>query len=223
MKPVIYTILLFFGSSLLLNAQKTAFDSLEAFGKSRGEADLKQVVGVTGSLGQDQPNQWMILTKDPNVKNLMHEYAMNKGKVIGERHFSRNPEQKLPLTALPLNLLNVDSSKAFQIANQTATKSNIGFDSISYLLRIHNTNKSPIWTLTLIDQKSNTVGIIHISASSGKLINKTWFRPGTNEYTQLNERTATDEIKDIWNRGVDSVSKGFNKLDKKIGEKLNRN
>lgn len=222
MKPIFYTILLFFGSSLLINAQKTAFDSLEAFGKSRGQADLKQVVGVTGSFGQDQPQQWMILLKDSSVKNLMHEYAMNKGKVIGERHFSRNPEQKLPLTALPLNLLNIDSSKAFQIANQTAAKSSIGFDSISYLLRMHSTNQSPVWTLTLSDQKNNTVGIVHILASTGKLLNKTWFRPGTSEYTRLNERTATDEIKDIWNRGVDSVSKGFNKLDKKIGEKLNR-
>jgi len=222
MKPIIYTISLFFGSSLLINAQKTAFDSLEAFEKSRGQADLKQVVGVTGSFGQDQPQQWMILMKDSSVKNLMHEYAMNKGKVIGERHFSRDPEQKLPDTALPLTLLNIDSSKAFQVANQAAAKSAVGFDSISYLLRMHSTNQSPVWTLTLIDQKRNTVGIVHILASTGKLLNKTWFRPGTTEYTQLNEHTATDEIKDIWNRGVDSVSKGFNKLDKKIGKKLNR-
>lgn len=221
-KASIYTVLVLFSTTLLANAQKTAFDALEAFGKNRGQADLKRVVGITGLQGQDQPQQWMILMSDSNVQNLMHEYAMNKGKIVGERHFSRDPEQPLPSTSLPLEKLNIDSSKAFQIANQTATRSNIGFDSVSYLLRVHKNNPAPVWTLTLVDQNKKIVGIVHIIASSGKVLNKTWYRPGSPEYTELNERTATDEIADLWSRGVSSVSKGFKKIDRKIGEKLNR-
>lgn len=221
-KAHIYTALVLFSATLLANAQSTAFDALETFGKSRGQADLKRVVGVTGLQGQDQPQQWMILMRDSNVQNLMHEYAMKKGKIVGERHFSREPEQPLPTTSLPLEKLSIDSTKAFIIANQTASGNNIGFDSVSYLLRVHKNNPAPVWTLTLVDQNKKIVGIVHIIASSGKVLSKTWYRPGSAEYTELNERTATDEIADLWSRGVSSVSKGFKKLDKKIGQKLNR-
>lgn len=221
-KASVFTLLVLFSSALLLNAQMSAFDTLEAFGKKRGQADLKRVVGVTGTLGQDQPQQWLVLMKDSSIKNLLHEYAMKKGKLVSERHFTSEPEHHLPSIVIPLNQLNTDSNKAFQIANQAASRSNIGFDSISYLLRVHSTSASPVWTLTLIDQQKNIVGIVHIVASTGKLLNRTWYRPGSPEYTQLNEHTATDEIKDLWSRGVSSVSKGFKKIDKKIGEKLKR-
>ncbi|NOY00723.1 MAG: hypothetical protein GXP30_13490, partial [Verrucomicrobia bacterium] len=139
LKANIYTAFVLFSTALMANAQKTAFDALEAFGKNRGQGNLKQVVGVTGTLGQDQPQQWLILMRDAKVPNLMHEYAMKKGKIVGERHFSRDPKQPLPSTPLPLKKLDVDSTKAFQIANQSASASNVGFDSISYLLRVHKT------------------------------------------------------------------------------------
>ncbi len=76
-KASIYTALVLLSSTLTVNAQKTAFDALEAFGKSRGQADLKRVVGVTGLNGQDQPQQWMILMRDSAVQNLMHELSKN--------------------------------------------------------------------------------------------------------------------------------------------------
>lgn len=217
------SISLFFSSVLLINAQTTAYDALEAFSKSRGRADLERVVGVTGINGQDQPKRWLVLMKDVSVKNLMHEYAMEKSKVVGERHFSLTTEQKLPSVVLPLTQLNIDSDKAFKTANQAANSGRVGFDSISYLLRIHSSNSPPVWTLTLTDQQKKTVGTLLISASTGKLLSKIWYRPGTPDYTQVNSRSATDDIKELWTRGVDSVSRGFQKLDKKIGEKLNRN
>ncbi len=227
-KTSICVLLLLLSSALLVNAQTSAFDSLEAFGKNRGQGNLKQIVAITGAHGQDQPQQWIVLGKDDITKNLMHEYVLQKGKVVAERHFTSEPDpdkpdENLPSAPLPLARLSTDSSKAFQTANRAANNSSIGFDSINYLLRIHNTSPSPIWTLTLVDQQKNTVGIIFVSASTGKLISKKWFRPGTVEYKEVNERNASDEIKNIWNKGVNSVSKGFQKLDKKIGDKLNRN
>lgn len=218
-----YALLVFFCTPLLINAQTSAFDTLEAYGKSRGQADLKHIVAITGAQGQDQPQQWMILKKDASVGNLMHEYVMKNGNIVAERHFSTEPEQNMPASTLPLSQLNTDSTKAFKTANRAANNSNIGFDSINYLLRIHHTSPSPVWTLTLLDQQKKTVGIVFVSASTGKLISKKWFRPGTLEYTEVNDRSATEEIKNIWNKGVNSVSKGFQKLDKKIGEKMNRN
>jgi len=222
-KASILTILLFFSSALLILAQSSAFDSMEAFGKSRGEADLKKVVGLTGSLGQDQPRQWLVLMKDTNIPNLMHEYAVEKGKIVGERHFSRDPDQSLPSVPLPLAQLNVDSADAFRIATQAAIKGGIGFDSVNYLLRIHSTNPSPVWTLTLLDQQQNIVGIVFVSVSTGKLTGTKWYRPGSQEYIEINSNSATDEIKDLWNRGVSTVSQGIKKLDKKIEKKLGRN
>lgn len=221
MKTFIYSMALLVITVSPLHAQNSAFDNLEAFGAGRGKSQLKRTVAITGSMGQDQPAQWLLLTKDVNVSNLMHEYVMKKGKVTAERHFSSTPEQRMPSKAMPLDQLNIDSKAAFQTANRTAAKSQIGFDSINYLLRIQPNGSTPVWTLTLLDQQKNTVGIIFISASSGKLLSKKWYHPGTAEYTQINSRTATDEIKNIWNKSINSVSKGFKKLDKKIGEKLN--
>jgi hypothetical protein len=221
-KASICSILVLFSSTLLILAQNSAFDSMEAFGKSRGKTDLKQVVGLTGSLGQDQPRQWLVLMKDTKIPNLMHEYAVEKGKIVGERHFSPDPDQNLPSVPLPLAQLNFDSADAFRIATQAAVKGGIGFDSVNYLLRIHSTNPSPVWTLTLLDQQKNTVGIVFVSVSTGKLAGTKWYRPGSQEYIEVNSTSASDEIKDIWNRGVSTVSRGIQKLDKKIEKKLGR-
>ncbi len=221
-KTNILTVLLFFSSALPILAQNSAFDSLEAFGKSRGKGDLKHVVGLTGSFGQDQPSQWLVLMKDANIPNLMHEYAVQRGRIVGERHFSREPDQRLPSVPLPLPRLNVDSADAFRIATQAAVKAGIGFDSANYLLRIHSTNPSPLWTLTLLDQQQNIVGVVFVSVSSGKVTGKKWYRPGSQEYVDINSTSAKDEIKDLWNRGVSTVSRGFQKLEKKIEKKLGR-
>lgn len=221
MKIFIYSMALFIVFVFPLQAQNSAFDNLTAFGSSRGNSQLQRTVAITGSMGQDQPAQWLLLTRDINVGNLMHEYVMKKGKVIAERHFSSTPEQRMPNKAMPLDQLNIDSKAAFHTANRTAAKSQIGFDSINYLLRIQSNGTAPVWILTLLDQQKHTVGIILISASSGKLLSKKWYHPGTVEYTQINSRSATDEIKNIWNKSINSVSKGFKKLDQKIGEKLN--
>lgn len=222
-KVSVCALLLFIGTLLSVSAQTSAFDSLEAFGKNRGDKALKRVLAITGAFGQDQPPQWMILSKDISVNNLRHEYIVKKGQIVAERNFTAAPDPNLPTATLPLDQLNTDSKKAFITANRAASNSNIGFDSVNYLLRIHHTSPSPIWTLTLLDQQKNTVGIIFVSASSGKMLSKKWFRPGTPEYTEMNNRSAADDIKNIWNKGVNSVSKGFQKLDKKIEEKMNRN
>ncbi|MCF6314317.1 MAG: hypothetical protein L3J39_17850 [Verrucomicrobiales bacterium] len=222
MKTLIHSMAFFAIATLSAQAQNSAFDNLEAFGNSRGKALLKRTVAITGAMGQHQPAQWLLLSKDVNVSNLVHEYAMKKGKVVAERHFTSTPEQRMPTKAMPLDRLNIDSEAAFQTANRTAAKSHIGFDSINYLLRIQPNGSTPVWTLTLIDQQKKIVGVIFISASSGKLLSKKWYHPGTVEYTEINSRSAADELKNIWNKSINSVSKGIKKLDKKIGEKLNK-
>ena len=148
-----FVILLLLITSSLINAQTSAFDTMQSFEKNRGKANLKNIVAITGGMGQDQPKQWIILGRDPKTKNLMHEYVMKKGGINAERHFTADPEQPLPSAPLPLTQLNIDSPRAFQIANKAANSHNIGFDSVNYLLRIHHTSPAPVWTLTLVDQQ----------------------------------------------------------------------
>ena len=182
-------------------AQSTANQSLKALQVLRGRQVVSTIVGVAGFYGQDQPQQWRLLAVDTRVPNLLHEYAMQAGKIVGERHFSRRPDEDLPSIVIPPGNLRIDSPQAFAIANENARRAGVGFDSVHYQLRCRDLRKEPVWVINLIDQQQNTVGVQYLSAITGETLRSVWHRPGTQEYSNVN---APDGI--------------FNKLGKTIGD-----
>ena len=186
----LFTAGLFLAFLLPANAAppSSAITNLNAYGRARGPQDLSRVVGVVGFYGQSQPPRWMILSMDPKVPGLMHEFVMQNSRIVAERHFPRPKEQDLPHIPLPVRSLRIDSPQAFKIAEQTAQRAGLGFDSLHYQLRCRDLRNEPIWVLNLNDQKKTPVGVLYISAVTGEVLRSIWNRPGTQQYTQVEDR-----------------------------------
>lgn len=167
---------------LAASAQPSSFPSavttLRNFGRERGDAVLSRVVGVVGFNGQDQPAQWLLLQADAETPNLLHEYAVQGGRVVAHREFFRNPGQDLPNIPIAVSKLAIDSPQAFALANQAARKAGIGFDAMNYQLRCRDLRNEPIWVLSLMDGARRVVGVVYISALNGETLRTVWNQAG---------------------------------------------
>lgn len=156
----------------------SALTTLRAFGRERGDALLTRVVGMVGFNGQDQPGQWLILQADIEVPNLLHEYAIQGGRIVAQRQFMRTPNQDLPTIPITVSKVAVDSRQAFALANQAAQKAGVGFDSMNYQLRCRDLRNEPVWVLSLMDGARRNVGVIYLSAITGETLRTVWHRVG---------------------------------------------
>lgn len=168
--------LIFAFPSLSLAGPPTAKQTIASFGKIQGSDQAARVVGMVGFYGQDQPPQWAILKPDWKVANLMHEYMMRDGKIVGERRFWRDPKQDLPTVAIPFEKIAIDSSRAFVLADQEAKKAGLGFDMIHYQLRGRDLRNEPVWVLNLVDGGQQSIGVLYISAITGETLRSVWNR-----------------------------------------------
>jgi hypothetical protein len=129
----------------------------------------------------------MLLSVDPRMPGLMHEFVVRDGRVVAERHFQRPADQDLPSIPLPVQSLRVDSQQAFRIAEATARRAGLGFDSLHYQLRCRDLRNEPIWVLNLLDQKKSIIGVLYVSALNGEVLRTLWHPPGTQYYTGAEE------------------------------------
>lgn len=151
--------------------------SLDAFLKSKHSAPGAVVVGMTGFYGQDQPQQWLILTKDRTSDEMMEEWVIADGKIQGKREIRRLPMQDLPTLSIDRSRLKVDSDEAFVIAERLADRALMGYDSVHYQLRTRDLGNEPVWVVNMLDPAGRSVGIHYISAESGNILRSIWHRP----------------------------------------------
>ena len=89
-----------------------------------------------------------------------------------------------PAIALPR--LNLDSDRAFEIANKQAIAKKVGFSWVDYTLRASADGGSPIWVLRLHNGMGSQVGVIQISAENGSVLAP--LEPGLPPPTEPTER-----------------------------------
>lgn len=198
-------------------SKTTANMTFHALAKAKGSLVMSRVVGIAGFYGQDQPQQWLVLATDRKVPNLLHEFALRDGKLVAERHFTRQPELDIPSIPIPLSLVRIDSNQVFRIAETTARRAGVGFDSIHYQLRCRDLRNEPIWVLNLVDQVGNTVGVHYISAVTGETLRVVWHRPGTPDYTSANQ-DGTGIVTKI-GKGLNGAGKSISNASRKVARK----
>ena len=152
----------------LVSAQDTAYKALRAIGKQRGEKALNQVVAISGQSGRPQPVDWRISLDDPTARGGVREFDIVSGQISAERtpvHSSQTRVRPIDLTKL-----NLDSDGAFHMAEQEASRNQVGFDSINYQLAADNATGQPVWTLEVFDYEQRPVGTVKVAASNGTLV-----------------------------------------------------
>ena len=162
--PPLLGLLLF---PLVAFGKDTAYQALRALSAERDKAALNRVIEVKGYRGMPQPDSWIILLDDPAARGGVREIEVSNGKIISERT-PMNSTGVAP--SINFHKLNLDSTGAFSLADQTARSSRVGFDAVNYTLRKDQASDGSVWVLELLDSKNRSLGTVTISAENGTLI-----------------------------------------------------
>ncbi len=213
----------------------TAYDSLGALGKQRGDGTLDRVTEVRGTGGAPQPRSWFIVTQDKEARGGVREFEMQGSKIAGER----TPAGRALGTTMNMSKLNLDSDGAHTVAEKEAKKSGFAYDHADYALRAGTHGGSPVWEVRLVDERSGDVGTLTIAADSGNLLTADGLKksgdrtapptPAVANNTERVERpVASDNIKPkAWNDPRPqstgrSPSEGFQRAGDKVSNFFER-
>ena len=118
------------GAVRAADTNATAYTALRTMGKSLGQDTISRVVEVTGRGGMPQPEAWRIVILDGTR-------GPREVKVAGGQVVSQKPAG--PSDARPIRLqdLNLDSSGAFESADNEARKTKVPFTALDYSLRVN--------------------------------------------------------------------------------------
>lgn len=224
--------------------QQTGKSALETLEKAPGGATAK-VMSVSGLRGQEQPDTWRVIARDPKTRGAFREYIVRNSKIVQVAPLPAEAATGLPLNPLTKTRVKFDSTQAFWRADQAAKKAKVGFDSADYELRNAEYTETPVWLVTLADQSGAAVGEVAVSAETGNLLRQAWFdaaRPQTGSGLAANDprrgQVGTPQsgqpgigqrAQQVWEgtrqgieTGKEAVKTGFHKATDTVGGWINK-
>ena len=162
-------------------ADTTAKAALARIENRIGEPYTRHIVKIKALDGVPNPKDWQVTGHDPTSPTKLREFMVGGIRAVDLGINNDFYPRARPTGFVKREDIQLDSIDAFSILNREANKAKIGFDSVNYLLRCREFSTEPIWTLSAIDSRGRTAGVIDISAKSGELLRTTWFResPGS--------------------------------------------
>lgn len=158
--------LLLFTPPVFAQDRPTAYEALRTVGVQLNRDYVNHVISVTGTNGSPQPETWKILIDDAKARGGVREIEVENGKINSERTPLRSSVEGSLGKTIDTSKLNLDSSGAFTLAQQTAQKSHITFTSADYTL--HSDERgNPIWLIALARQNGESAGRLFIGANHG--------------------------------------------------------
>jgi len=146
----------------------TAYSALKAAQKGTdGSANL---IEVTGERGEPQPQEWKVILSDPAARGGVREIVASGDVVVSQRTPLKGYADVGSQPSIALTRLNLDSDRAFEIANKQAVAKKVGFSWVDYTLRANAVGGSPMWILRLYNNMGSQVGVTQISAENGSVI-----------------------------------------------------
>lgn len=146
----------------------TAYLAVKA--AQKGADSSANLVEVTGERGEPQPQEWKVILRDPGARGGIREVVASGDVVVSQRTPLRGYSDLNAQPAITLTRLNLDSDRAFEIANKQAVAKKLSFSWVDYTLRANAVGGSPMWILRLFNNMGSQVGVIQISAENGSVI-----------------------------------------------------
>ncbi|CAN5476638.1 hypothetical protein BH20VER3_BH20VER3_14260 [soil metagenome] len=219
--------LLFFATPVLAQEQPTAYQALRAVGTELKRDYVNHVISVIGLNGNPQPGTWRVLIDDPQARGGVREVEVNDGKISSERTPLRSAVEGSLGATIDTSKLNLDSSGAFTVAQQTAEKSHVTFATADYTLRVDDRG-NPVWIVALRRADGEPAGTIHIGTNQGTITRTEGLFAGGDrsavvdesapDYQDSDEEDDGDEnivkrrIKEAFRQGRDEVKNTFYKV-----------
>ena len=149
----------------LAEENATAYEALRVVGREVGRDALHQIVSITGTRGDPQPDKWKIIVEDPEGRGF-RELNIVDGKIDSDDTADRDVAGSTEGATIDVSRLNLDSSGAYAVASHTAEVSHTGFATADYALRTDDRGE-PMWIVSLRSRSSRPVGTIYIGATRG--------------------------------------------------------
>src|SRR5436853_828675 len=146
----------------------TAYQALRVVGKELGRDALHQIVSITGTKGNPQPEKWKIVLED-SQGGAVRELEIADGSIAPDDTGDGNVAGATEGASVDLSRLNLDSSGAYEVASHTADASHTSFATADYALHTDERGE-PMWVVTLRNRSSHPVGTIYIGAVGGTVL-----------------------------------------------------
>ena len=178
----------------------TAYLALKA--AQKGTDGSASLIAVTGERGEPQPQEWKVIFSDPAARGGIREIVASGDVIVSQRTPLKGYTGVGSEPAIALTRLNLDSDRAFEIANKQAIAKKIGFSWVDYTLRANAVGGAPMWILRLYDSMGIKVGVIQISAENGSVIMplEASEPPPTESAEQFSDSSAGKKIEGVIGR-----------------------
>jgi hypothetical protein len=158
-------VLLLLAAPVWADENATAYEAVRVVAKQFGRAALHQIVSITGTRGNPQPEKWKIVLENPQSGGV-RELEVADGSIASDDTAEADAAGSAEGATIDVSRLNLDSSGAYAVASHTAEASHTSFATIDYTLRTDDRGE-PTWILTLRSRSSRPAGTIHIGATHG--------------------------------------------------------
>ena len=146
----------------------TAYLALKA--AQQGTDSSASLIEVTGERGEPQPQEWKVVLGDPAARGGIREIVASGDVIVSQRTPVKGYTGVGSQPSIALTRLNLDSDRAFEIANKQAIARRVGFSWVDYTLRADAAGGAPVWTLRLYNNMGSNVGVTQISAENGSVV-----------------------------------------------------
>jgi hypothetical protein len=222
--------LLLLATPVLAEENATAYEALRVVGEELGRDALHQIVTITGSKGNPQPEKWKIVVEDPQGRGV-RELQIADGKIDSDDEADRNVTGSTEGATIDVSRLNLDSSGAYAVASHTAEASHASFATADYTLRTDDRGE-PMWIVTLRNGSSRPVGTIYIGGTRGTVRRTEGMFAGATmedvegDYNQGDVssviRNAKRSIKHGFDRAQEEARGMFEKVKRSFSDFINR-
>ncbi len=155
-------------ATALAQERPTAYQALRTVGNQLNREVVNHVISVTGLDGNPQPETWKILLEDPKARGGIREVEVANGKITSERTPLRAAIEGSLGPVIDTSKLNLDSSGAYTVAQQTAAGSHVTFTGADYVLRVDEKG-NPVWQVSLRREGGEPAGSIYIGSNHGTI------------------------------------------------------
>ena len=208
----------------------TAYEALRVVGREFGRDALHQIVSITGTKGNPQPEKWKIVLEDPQGGGV-REVEVADGNIASDGTAQADVAGSTEGAMIDISRLNIDSSGAYAVASHTADASHMSFATVDYILRTDDRGE-PMWIVTLQSRSLRPVGTIYIGATRGTVRRTEGMFAGATMEDVENDEDNDEEhgpfsgvkkqIKHAFHRTQDEARDMFERVKRSFSDFINR-
>lgn len=217
-----FIVLLLLATSAFAQERPTAYQALRTVGTKLNRDFVNNVISVSGTDGTPQPATWKILLDDTKARGGVREVEVGGGAIVSERTPLRSSVEASLGTAIDTAKLNLDSSGAYTVAEQTAASSHVTFASADYDLRVDERG-NPIWIVALHRENGEPAGTIYIGANHGTITRTEGFFSGGDRVVTNDDEEVEQESENPDDDGdVNPIKRQIKAAFQKLGRDVKR-